>query len=95
MNNNLVEFHFDAWYKGKCEQRYDVIKTETLKELLQEKLQDVDIDQSHQIGKHKNVKQSRPINSKFARYNIRSRVFKNKKKLKYTGINITKKLTQK
>ena len=52
-----------------------------MKELLQEKLQDVDIDQSHQIGKHKNVKQSRPINSKFARYNIRSRVFKKQKKV--------------
>ena len=32
---------------------------------------------------------------KFARYNIRNRVFKNNKKLKDTGVSITKSLTQK
>ena len=44
----------------------DVIVTETLNELLQEKLTDDDIDRSHHIGKLKKDKQSRPIIIKFA-----------------------------
>ena len=73
----------------------DTVVTETLNELLQEKLTDIDIDRSHRIGRLKKGKQSRPIIIKFARYNIRNRVFKNKKKLKDTGISITESLTQK
>ena len=72
----------------------DVVVTETLNELLQEKLTDIDIDRSHRIEKRKKGKQSRPIIIKFARYNIRKRVFKNKKKLKNTGISITESHTQ-
>ena len=59
----------------------DTVVTETLNELLQEKLTDIDIDRSHRIGRLKKGKQSRPIIIKFARYNIRNRVFKNKKKV--------------
>ena len=73
----------------------DTVVTETFNELLQEKLTDIDIDRSHWIGRLKKGKQSRPIIIKFARYNIRNRVFKNKKKLKDTGIIITESLTQK
>ena len=73
----------------------DTVVTETLNELLQEKLTDIDTDRSHRIGRLKKGKQSRPIIIKFARYNIRNRVFKNKKKLKDTGISITESLTQK
>ena len=73
----------------------DTVVTETLNELLLEKLTDIDIDRSHRIGRLKKGKQSRPIIIKFARYNIRNRVFKNKKKLKDTGISITESLTQK
>ena len=73
----------------------DIAVTETMNEDLQEKLTDVDIDRSHRLGRLKNGKQSRPIIIKFARYNIRNRVFKNKKKLKDTGISITESLTQK
>ena len=62
---------------------------------MQEKLTDIEIDRSHQIGRLKKGKQSRPIIIKFARYNIRNRVLKNKKKLKDTGVNITESLTQK
>ena len=36
-----------------------------------------------------------PIIIKFARYNIRNRVFKNKNKLKDTSVSITESLTQK
>ena len=73
----------------------NVVVTETLNELLQEKLTDVDIDQIHWLGKLRKGKQSRPIIIKFARYNIRNGVFKNKKKLKDTSISITESLTQK
>ena len=62
---------------------------------MQEKLTDIEIDRSHQIGRLKKGKQSRPIVIKFARYNIRNRVLKNKKKLKDTGVSITESLTQK
>ena len=67
----------------------DAVVTETLNELLQEKLTDIDIDRSHQQtikAHHHQVCQ---------RYNIRNRVFKNKKQLKDTGVSITKSLTQK
>ena len=73
----------------------NTVVTETLNELLQEKLTDIDIDRSHWIGRLKKSKQSSPIIIKFARYNIRNRVFKNKKKLKDIGVSITQSLTQK
>ena len=73
----------------------DVVVTETSNELLQERLTDVDVDRSHRIGTlKKSIKSSRII-IKFASYNIRNRVFKNKKKLKDTGISKTESLTQK
>ena len=82
---------------GVKESEYDTdtVVTETLNELLQEKLTDIDIDRSHRIGRLKKGKQSRPIIIKFARYNIRNIVFKKKKKLKDTGVSITESLTQK
>ena len=62
----------------------DTAVTETLNELLQEKLTDFDIDWSRWIERLKNVKQSRSIIIKFARYNIRNRVFKDTNKQKGT-----------
>ena len=53
----------------------NTVVTETLKEILEEKLIDIDIDRSHRIGRLKKDKQSRPI-IKFDRY-------------KDTGISIT------
>ena len=73
----------------------DVVLRETLNELLQGKLAVADIGRSHRMGRLKKGKQSRPIIIKFARYNIRNRVFKNKKKFKDTGSSITENLTQK
>ena len=57
----------------------DAVATETLNELLQEKLTDIDIDRSHRIGRLKKGKQTRPIIITFARYNTRNRVFKTRK----------------
>ena len=87
--------HFGAWCKESENEDTDVIVKEILNELLQEKFANVDIDRSHQIGTIKNIKQSRCIIIKFARYNIRNRVFKNKKKLRDTAISITESLTRK
>ena len=87
-----------AWCKAVKEsenEHTDVVVTETFNELLQEKLTGADIDRSHQIGKLKKGKQSRPVIIRFARHNIRNRVFKNKTKLKDTGVSITESLTQK
>ena len=86
---------FGAWCKESENEDTDVIVKEILNELLQEKFANVDIDRSHQIGTIKNIKQSRSIIIKFARYNIRNRVFKNKKKLRDTAISITESLTRK
>ena len=49
----------------------DVVVTEALNELLQEKFIDADIDQSHRTGKRKNGKHPMPIFTMFASYNIR------------------------
>lgn len=55
-----------------------------------------DIDRSHRIGRYdKNKKKVRPIIIKFARYNVRSKVFRDKKKLKGSGKSITESLTKK
>ena len=102
--NRVIDRH-EPYYRRNCilvhgvkeseNEDNDVVVAETLNELLQEKLTDVDIGRSHWIRKLKKGKQSRPIIIKFARYSIRNRVFKNKKKLKNTGTSITDSLTQK
>lgn len=52
-----------------------------------------DLDRSHRIGKKKEGKKSRPIIVKFSRYNVRQKVFSNKKLLKGSDISITESLT--
>ena len=54
-----------------------------------------DIDRTHRLGKRKpdnNV--TRPIIVKFARYNVRDRIFKTKKKLKGKNNSIKESLTK-
>ena len=54
------------------------------------------IDRFHRIGRYdKARKKARPIIVKFARFNVRGRVFREKRKLKGTGISITESLTTK
>ena len=54
------------------------------------------IDRFHRIGRYdKARKKARPIIVKFARFNVRGRVFREKQKLKGTGISITESLTTK
>ena len=53
-----------------------------------------DLDRSHGIGIPKTKKKERPITVKFARYNLRHNIFKNKKLLKGKCVSITESLTK-
>ena len=67
-----------------------------INENLDIKIDEIDIDRSHRIGRYdKTKKKARPIIVKFARYNVRGRVFREKRKLKGTGKTITESLTTK
>ena len=65
-----------------------------INENLDIKIDEIDIDRSHRIGRYdKTKKKARPIIAKLARYNVRGRVFREKRKLKGTGKIITENLT--
>ena len=65
-------------------------------DILDVKIDEIDIDRSHRIGRYdKAKKKARPVIVKFARYNVRGRVFQEKQELKGTGKSITKGLTTK
>ena len=53
-----------------------------------------DLDRSYQIGNSRTKKKERPIMLKFIRYNLRHKIFKNKKLLKGKGVSITESLTK-
>ena len=60
------------------------------------KLNKIDMDRSHRIGRYDKVKnKARPIIVKFAPYSVRGRVFHEKQKSKGTGKSITESLTTK
>ena len=62
-----------------------------MNEHLEVKLTQKKLDRTHRIGDSKSGnKTPRPIIVKFARYNVRAKIFVNKKGLKNTGISITK-----
>ena len=55
----------------------------------------LDIDRSHRLGNRKLDKSKpRPIIIKFSRYNVRARIFKNKKKLKGKRTSVTESLAK-
>ena len=55
----------------------------------------LDIDRSHRLGNRKLDKSKpRPIIIKFSRYNVRARIFKNKRKLKGKRTSVTESLTK-
>ena len=55
----------------------------------------LDIDRSHRLGNRKLDKSKpRPIILKFSRYNVRARIFKNKRKLKGKRTSVTESLTK-
>ena len=94
MSNTLIEnCIFVLSVKESENEDTNVVVTETLNALLQEKLTDVDIDQSHWTGKLKKGKQLRLIIIKFARYS--TEYSKPRKSLKTSVLGIDESLTQK
>ena len=78
------------------EENTDQQAIDFINENLDIKIDEIDIDRSHRIGRYdKTKKKARPIIVKFARYNVRGRVFREKRKLKGTGKTITESLTTK
>ena len=67
----------------------------TLQESMDETIKSDDIDRSHRLGQPKSSKNAkpRPMIVKFTRYNTCNRIYRNKKKLKRTGIGVTESLT--
>ena len=68
---------------------------ELFREELNEDILLANLDRTHRIGKkrHLNCCKTRPVIVKFARHNIREKVFKSKKQLKGNNISITENLT--
>ena len=78
------------------EENTDQQAIDFINENLDIKIDEIDIDRSHRIGRYdKTKKKPRPIIVKFVRYNVRGRVFREKRKLKGTGKTITESLTTK
>ena len=78
------------------EESLDQQAIDFINENLDIKIDEIDIDKSHRIGRYdRRKKKARPIIVKFARYNVRGRVFREKRKLKGTGKTITESLTTK
>ena len=61
---------------------------------MDEEITHQDIDSSHRLGNRKLDKNKpRPIIVKFSRYNVRAKIFKNKRKLKRKRITVMESLT--
>ena len=67
----------------------DLVLT-TINEKLDVDIAENEIDRSHRIGRKKDGQRPRPIIVKLTRYNNRNKVFASKRKLKGTGVSITK-----
>ena len=69
----------------------------TLQQSMDETITPEDIDRSNRLGNSKSSKNTkpRPIIVKFVRYNTRNRIYRNKEKLKGTGISVIESLTAK
>ena len=73
----------------------DKIVVKLTQDDLGEEIDVADLDRTHRIGNSKNLNgKTRPIIVKFARYNVRKRIFGNKKKLKGKPVSITESLTK-
>ena len=66
-----------------------------LKKEMDEEITHRDIDRSHRLGNWKLDKsEPRPIFIKFSRYNVRAKIFENKRKLKGKRISVMESLTK-
>ena len=79
--------------KAEKDENTDNVVIKFIQDDLQEEINIADLDRTHRIGKVNNGK-SRPIMAKFARYNVRKKVFRNKRKLKGKNMSITESLTK-
>ena len=60
------------------------------------KIDDIDVDRSHKIQRYDKAKEkARSVIVKFARYNVKGKMFHEKQELKATGKSITESLTTK
>ena len=90
---NCIMIHGIA---GNKEENTDQKAIDFINDNLDIKIDEIDIDRSHRIGRYDNAKKkARPIIAKLARYNVRGRVFCEKRKLRGTGKSITESLTTK
>ena len=72
----------------------DKLVVDTINSKLNVKISPTDLDRTHRIGKHSPVSnRPRAIIVKFARYNVRASVFREKKLLKNSKIMLTESLT--
>ena len=73
------------------------VTMKTIKEEIDIDIREEDLDRTHRVGNPKVCKEgkSKPIIIKFARYDVRSAVYKNKKKLKSKSFLIRESLTAK
>ena len=68
----------------------DEVVINVLKKEMDEEITHLDIDRSHRLGNRKLDKSKpRPIIIKFSRYNVRARIFKNKRKLEGKRTSVT------
>lgn len=75
-------------------EKTDDLVIETLKSNLEIDISTNDIDRTHRIGKPRGSgEKPRPIIVKLTRYNVRSKIYGSKKKLKGKSISITESLT--
>ena len=85
------------WIGENKEENTDQQAIDFINYNLDTKIDEIDeIDRSHGMGCYdKAKKKARPIIMKFARQNVRGRVFREKRKLKGTGKSITESITTK
>ena len=73
----------------------DVVVINVLKKEMDEEITHLHVDRSHGLGNRKLDKSKpQPIIIKFSRYNVRARIFKNKKKLKGKRTSVTESLAK-
>ena len=78
------------------EENTDQQATDFITDNLDIRIDEIDVDRSHRIGRYNRAKKkARPIIVKFARYNVRGKVFREKWNFKGTGKSITESLTTK
>ena len=93
LRRNCILLHGIPEYNGEVT---DDVAVKTICENINDNIVTADdIDRSHRNGKYETMKKnSRPVIVKFARYNVRDRVFSNKRKLKGKQISISESLTK-